>query len=417
MHVSGRRCQAQTRDRSPRSTLRPGGRRTATCRRVRRLRRCRPRRVRGRDRRRARAAARPARSSVPDRRLSTATAANARLVAVVDHQADVALLPQVNRLGAMAPGESESEVLQQRLDVLARDLGERVAAERRRRRQLALEHDQRAHRVDRHPARVGGAEDVVEDLERQWPAITGGEHVAEKAVEVEGALAGKAPVVAAPLQHVHRHPRRVGELDEEELVAGDLLDSGRIRAAREDVEAVEADAERGMVGALHDPPRVLVVVDVATPRERLVRDPQPASGRALGQLVQLGGGERVVVDRIRRDVGAHQQQLGAELLHHVELRLGAPRSPARARPRSHETAGRDRASGPARRAVRGSGRARAVTRSGRARTARLRRSRRAATASSFSSSVPLRQTVAIERLMPSAPRNGAASAHGRDAGP
>ena len=104
-------------------------------------------------------------------------------------------------------------------------------------------------------------------------------------------------MVAAPLQDVHRHPRRVGELEEEELLAGIVRDPGRIRAAREDVEAVQADAERRMVGALDDPPGVLVVVDVAAPRQRLVGDPQPARGGPLGQLAQLRGGQRVVVDR------------------------------------------------------------------------------------------------------------------------
>ena len=71
----------------------------------------------------------------------------------------------------MAAGAGEPEAREQRLDALARDLGERVAAERRGAAgQLALEHEQRAHRVDCHAARVGRAEDVVEDLERQWPA-------------------------------------------------------------------------------------------------------------------------------------------------------------------------------------------------------------------------------------------------------
>ena len=65
------------------------------------------------------------------------------------------------------------------------------------------------------------------------------------------------------------------------------------------MEAVEADAKRRMVRALDNPPRMLVVVDMAPPGEGLVRDPQAATGRALGQLTQLGGRERVVVDRIR----------------------------------------------------------------------------------------------------------------------
>ena len=223
-------------------------------------------------------------------------------------------------------------------------------------------------------------------------------------------------MVAAPLQHVHGHPRRVGELDEEELLAGDVLDPGRIRAAREDVEAVQADAERGVVGALDDPPRVLVVVDVATPGERLVGDPQAVGGGALGQLAQLGGGQRVVVDRVRRDVRAHQQQLGAELLHQRELRLGAREVrlghglevPKRLVEIERQVAVRRAAARIC------AGRSGDAIRSGSNSSTPSKPA--CAAASSFSSSVPLRQTVAIERLTPSAPRSGAASARGRDAG-
>ena len=42
-----------------------------------------------------------------------------------------------------------------------------------------------------------------------------------------------------------------------------------------------------------------------------------------GQRVQLLGGQVVVVDRLRRDVRAHEHGLDAELFYDVELRLGA----------------------------------------------------------------------------------------------
>ena len=129
-----------------------------------------------------------------------------------------------------------------------------------------LEHQDRAHRVDRDPVGVGLAEDVVEDLERQRPVVARGPHVAHEGGQVEPALPREAAVVAAPLEHVHRDHRRVGELEEEDLLAGDLADRGRVAAAREDVERVEAGAEVRMVGQLDDPPGVAVVVDVRCPR-------------------------------------------------------------------------------------------------------------------------------------------------------
>ena len=176
------------------------------------------------------------------------------------------------------------------------------------------------------------------------------------------------------------------------------------------MEAVQADAERGMVGALDDPPRVLVVVDVATPRERLVGDPSAAGGARARRA--RAAGRRPARRRRSRPARRWSTPAAARAPSSCisanfasgarEVRLGH-------RPRSRETAGRDRASGQAPRAVARPHRAAAATRSGRARTARRRRSRLAAVASSFSSRLPLRQTVAIERLTPSAPRNGAAS--------
>ena len=127
----------------------------------------------------------------------------------------------------------------------------------------------------------------------------------------------------APLQDVHVHVRRVGELQEEQLVAGDVPDSGRVRAAGQDVEAVQTQAEGRVIGPANDLPRALVGVDVGAPGERLVGDPHPAPLGGLRQETQLLGDLVVVVDRVRRDRRADQDQVGAELLHHVELALGA----------------------------------------------------------------------------------------------
>ena len=130
--------------------------------------------------------------------------------------------------------------------------------------------------------------------------------------------------MAAPLQHVHDQVRRVRELEEEDLLGRDVADPGRVPAAREDVERVQAGAEARVVAGLRDPPRVVVVAHVAPPGKRLVGDADAVRAGALGQRAQLGGGEIVVVDRLRGDVRAHQQHSRAQLVHDLELGLGAP---------------------------------------------------------------------------------------------
>ena len=140
--------------------------------------------------------------------------------------------------------------------------------------------------------------------------------------QVEAALAGEQPVVAAPRQQVHRERGGVGELQEEHLVAGDLLDRRRVVPAGEDVEAVEAGADGRVVGLLHDPPGTAVVVDVPAPGERLVRDPYAVALREVAEPAQLVGRHVVVVDRRRPDVAADEQRVDAEPLHERELGRG-----------------------------------------------------------------------------------------------
>ena len=96
-----------------------------------------------------------------------------------------------------------------------------------------------------------------------------------------------------------------------------------VAAAGEDVERVEAGAEVGVVAGLDDPPGVVVVAHMAPPGERLVGDPDVVRSGTLGERVQLRGGESIVIERVRRDVGAHEQHVRAELLHDRELALRA----------------------------------------------------------------------------------------------
>ena len=149
---------------------------------------------------------------------------------------------------------------------------------------LAFEIKEGAHRVlGRAPVRRF-AKDVVEDLERQRSGVAGHERLGEEILEVELALPGEAPEVPRPLQHVHDQQRRIGQLHEEQLVARNARDAGRIVAQRQRVKAVEDQAEVRMIGALDDRPRLTVAVDRPSPGQRLVADAQVAPCRTLGQF-------------------------------------------------------------------------------------------------------------------------------------
>src|SRR5206468_2161692 len=104
---------------------------------------------------------------------------------------------------------------------------------------LRLQIQQRLHRIDRRAAAGSLPEHIIENLEREWAGIAGDQHMLQKAGQNELALARKAAVMAAPLQDVHREPRRIRELQEEYLVARDFCDACRIIAERQRMKAVE----------------------------------------------------------------------------------------------------------------------------------------------------------------------------------
>ena len=97
----------------------------------------------------------------------------------------------------------------------------------------------------------------------------------------------------------------------------------KVGLAGQDVEGVEHQADRRVVGAAHRLPGVAVVVDVAAPGQRLEGDAHAALGGALAELVQVGGGAVDAAQRFGRDVAADHQEIAAQLLHDVELALGA----------------------------------------------------------------------------------------------
>ena len=335
---------------------------------------------------------------------------------VVDEDARLAVAPQLHRLRAVLAGVAEAHRDQQPLEAGGlrrrdRQLGERVAAQRGGRREPRPSSSS-SERIASTAIRPGSAwrKTSLKTSSESGPVVAGRQHVLEEAGEVEAALPREAAVVAAPLQHVHHQVRRVRELEEEDLLGRDVADAGGVAAAREDVEGVEAGAERRVVARLDDPPRVVVVAHVAAPRQRLVGDPEPARGGALGQLPQLRGGERVVVDRLRGDVGADQQQCPRRAPPSPRTcaprAAGSPPAAPPAPPRSRAAAGRARSRARAPRSARRTspGASRVAIRSGSNSSTASKPA--AAAAASFSSSVPLRQTVAIERRLRTGSRTG-----------
>ena len=138
-------------------------------------------------------------------------------------------------------------------------------------------------------------------------------------------------MVARPLQHVHRELRRIGHLQEEDLLARDVGDAGRIVAQRQRVEAVEDQAQRGMAGAPYEVPGLAVTRGEAAPCQRLEAHAQAMGRGAFGQRMQLRGGARGIVDGERRGVRAAQHQRHAQRGHQLELALGALQAAAELR--------------------------------------------------------------------------------------
>ncbi len=124
-------------------------------------------------------------------------------------------------------------------------------------------------------------------------------------------------------QHIHVEPGRVGELNQENAVAGNRAQRLEVGLARIGVEGVEHQPDRLMIGAPHHFPGVAIIVDVAAPGQRLEPDPHAAFGRALAEFAEIRGGAVDAAQRFRRDIAADHQQIAAELLHQVELALGA----------------------------------------------------------------------------------------------
>ncbi len=189
--------------------------------------------------------------------------------------------------------------------------------------QLVEQEQERAPAVHRDAAGRAGAELVVEDFERKQTVEAGRLQHLHEVEQRQLPLAGEIAKVPAPRQRIHVEERRVGQLDQEDAVARDGGDRLEIGPAREDVEGVEHEPDRGMVGAAHRLPGIAVVVDVTPPGERLEPDPHAVALGALAERVKIGSRAIDAAEALRRHVGADEKQVAAEFAHQLELALGA----------------------------------------------------------------------------------------------
>ena len=127
--------------------------------------------------------------------------------------------------------------------------------------------------------------------------------------------------MTAPFEHVHREHGRVGDLHERDALARNRRDFVDGIADRERVEAVEHKAEVRVIHGIDEPPRVLVRIDVPAPRQRFVADDHARVLRDRASDAELFGDQRVVGDRVRRHVAAHEHAIGAESCIRSNLRF------------------------------------------------------------------------------------------------
>ena len=177
--------------------------------------------------------------------------------------------------------------------------------------------------VLRHQPGQPGAELVVEDLQAQRAGIAGRGDRAHEACHVQIALAGHVAEMARPVQQVHVDRRRIGQLDEKDLVARNRPDRGRVDLARQRVETVQDQADIRVIGAAHHLPGIAVVVDEAAPAQRLEPHANAVAGGQVAKVAEILRHAVDAADGRRMHGRTDQHQVGAQLVHQLELAFGA----------------------------------------------------------------------------------------------
>ncbi len=188
-------------------------------------------------------------------------------------------------------------------------------------RDLVHQVDQRTPAVDRDGFRRTATELIVEYLQRQRAVVACGGDRTHEIGHRQIAFAGHVPEMAAPVEQVHVDTGRVGELDDEDAVAGDGADGLDVDAPRQRMEGIEDQADVRVVCAANDLPGIAMIVDVASPGECFVAYAQAAPRRPFAKVVEVCGGAIDASQRHRRDIGTDEHQICAEFLHQIELAL------------------------------------------------------------------------------------------------
>ncbi len=103
-------------------------------------------------------------------------------------------------------------------------------------------------------------------------------------------------------------------------ISGQAVDRN---AGRERAEGVERETYCGVVDLPHDLPGVAVITNVTAPGQRFVGHAQAACGSPLAELAKVIDDAAAIGQGRWRDVRAHQHEIRAQLLQHIELALRA----------------------------------------------------------------------------------------------
>ena len=177
--------------------------------------------------------------------------------------------------------------------------------------------------VYRDATRRASAKLVIEDFQRQGTVIARCGERLHELEERQIALTWKVAEMPAPGEIVHLQHWSVGHLHQEDAVARDRPDGTQVSLAGEDVEGVEHQPNGGVVRSAHRLPGIPVVTDVAPPRKSFESNPETSFGGSLTELMQVGGGPLYAAEAVRSHIAADHQEVAPQLLHDIELPLGA----------------------------------------------------------------------------------------------
>src|SRR5215831_8070607 len=161
------------------------------------------------------------------------------------------------------------------------------------------------HHVEGIVAPITGALDPLDEIEDRRAVVS---------------FRRKHAVVARGLDEIVEIPEVVGQLDQEDLVAGYRVEGVARRAARQEMERIDGEPHVGVVGELHCLPGRRVFADPAAPGERAVGDADARQGSERAEHREVLRDLARIAARVGRSRRGHDQQRRADRAHHLEQR-------------------------------------------------------------------------------------------------